>query len=87
MAIDVLDFSDSDWLALGNLEGATVEITSTPTDLNLVFSDVDGSNDIVVNLMGVNPVNPVPMDPVEITTSDDLNTLIQSIIDSGNDGF
>ncbi|MBG0791395.1 MAG: hypothetical protein H0S80_12960, partial [Desulfovibrionaceae bacterium] len=85
--VNIMDFSDSDRLALGNLVGASVEISSTGSDLNLVFTDVDGSDDIVVNLMGVNPVNPAPVAPVEITNSEDLNTLIQSIIDSGNDHF
>ena len=86
-SIDILDFSDSDSLALGNLEGATVAITSNTNDVNLVFTDIDGSDDIVVNLMGVTPVNDAVNQVVEITTSEDLNSLIQSIIDSGNDAI
>nr|WP_321513853.1 VCBS domain-containing protein [uncultured Pseudodesulfovibrio sp.] len=86
-SIDIFDFSDVDSLALGNLEGATVEITSNTNDVNLVFTDIDGSDDIVVNLLGVTPVNDAVNQVVEITTSDDLNALIQSIIDSGNDAI
>ncbi|WP_316896547.1 VCBS domain-containing protein [Pseudodesulfovibrio indicus] len=84
--VNITDFSDSDRLALGNMEGATVEITSDNSDVSLVFSDIDGTDDITVNLLGVNPVNDAVHQTVEITTSDDLNALIQSIIDSGNDG-
>jgi VCBS repeat-containing protein len=84
--IDIADFSDNDRLALGNMEGATVEITSNANDVSLVFSDIDGSDDIAVNLVGVAPVNDAVDQTVEITTSADLNQLIQTIIDSGNDG-
>jgi VCBS repeat-containing protein len=84
--VNITDFSDSDRLALGNMEGATVEITSDSSDVSLVFSDIDGTDDITVNLLGVNPVNDAVHQTVEITTSDDLNALIQSIIDSGNNG-
>ncbi|BCS89877.1 VCBS domain-containing protein [Pseudodesulfovibrio sediminis] len=86
-SINILDFSDNDSLALGNLEGATVSITSDTNDVNLVFSDINGSDDIVVNLLGVTPANDMVDQVVEITTSDDLNTLIQTIIDSGNDAI
>ncbi|AMK11071.1 VCBS domain-containing protein [Pseudodesulfovibrio indicus] len=84
--VNITDFSDSDRLVLGNMEGATVEITSDSSDVSLVFSDIDGTDDITVNLLGVNPVNDAVHQTVEITTSDDLNALIQSIIDSGNNG-
>ena len=82
--VNVLDFSDSDRLVLGNMEGATVALTTDSSDLRLVFSDIDGSEDITVNLIGVNPANAAADMHVEITTSDDLNALIQSVIDSGN---
>ena len=85
--INIMDFSDSDQLSLGNMEGASVLITSTSTDVHLQFSDIDGSDDIVVNLMGVNPVDKDHFELVEITTSENLNTLIQTIIDTGNDGI
>ena len=35
--VNITDFSDSDRLALGNMEGATVEITSDNSDVSLVF--------------------------------------------------
>ena len=82
--VNVLDFSDSDHLVLGNMEGAHVTLTTDASDLHLVFSDINGSDDITVNLIGVNPVNDSVDMNVEITTSDDLNALIQSVIDSGN---
>jgi VCBS repeat-containing protein len=85
--VNVTDFSDNDRLALGNMEGANVEITSNSNDVSLVFSDIDGSDDITVNLLGVAPVNDAVDQTVEITTSDDLNQLIQTIIDSGNNSI
>ena len=85
--IDIMDFSDSDRLSLGNMEGASVLITSTSTDIQLQFSDIDGSDDIVVNLMGVNPVDNDHFELVNITTSEDLNNIIQTIIDTGNNGI
>ncbi len=85
--VDVTDFSDHDRLVLGNMEGANVEITSNSNDVSLVFSDIDGSDDITVNLLGVAPVNDAVDQTVEITTSDDLNQLIQTIIDSGNNSI
>ncbi|MGE4420757.1 MAG: VCBS domain-containing protein [Pseudodesulfovibrio sp.] len=85
--VNVTDFSDHDHLALGNLEGATVEITSNSNDVSLVFSDIDGSDDITVNLLGVAPVHDAVDQTVEVTNSADLNQLIQTIIDSGNDSM
>ncbi|XXJ20549.1 VCBS domain-containing protein [Desulfovibrio caledoniensis] len=85
--VNVTDFSDNDRLVLGNMEGANVEITSNSNDVSLVFSDIDGSDDITVNLLGVTPVNDAVDQTVEITTSDDLNQLIQTIIDSGNNSI
>ncbi|EGB14380.1 outer membrane adhesin like protein [Pseudodesulfovibrio mercurii] len=85
--VNVTDFSDGDRLVLGNMEGANVTITSDSNDVNLVFSDIDGSDDITVNLLGVAPVHDAVDQTVEITTSDDLNQLIQTIIDSGNDSI
>ncbi|WP_338667605.1 VCBS domain-containing protein [Pseudodesulfovibrio methanolicus] len=82
--IDVTDFSDHDRLALGNMEGASVAITSNSNDVSLVFSDIDGSDDITVNLLGVAPVHDAVDQTVGITSSADLNQLIQTIIDSGN---
>jgi VCBS repeat-containing protein len=85
--VNVTDFSDHDHLALGNMEGANVEITSNSNDVSLVFSDIDGSDDITVNLLGVAPVHDAVDQTVEITNSADLNQLIQTIIDSGNDSM
>ncbi|MEZ7195135.1 VCBS domain-containing protein [Pseudodesulfovibrio karagichevae] len=85
--VNVTDFSDHDHLALGNLEGATVEITSNSNDVSLVFSDIDGSDDITVNLLGVAPVHNAVDQTVELTNSAELNQLIQTIIDSGNDSM
>ena len=53
----------------------------------MVFSDIDGSDNITVNLLGVTPVHDTVDQTVEITTSEDLNALIQSIIDSGNNAI
>ena len=83
--INIADFSDHDGLDLGNLIGASVEITSTTENVSLVFSDINGSDDIVVNLMGVNPAHVGVDQTHEITTSADLNQVIQGIIESGND--
>ncbi|BDQ33421.1 VCBS domain-containing protein [Pseudodesulfovibrio portus] len=85
--VNIDDFSDHDGLDLGNLIGASVEITSTAHDVSLVFTDIDGSDDIVVNLMGVNPANVGVDETHEITTSEELNQVIQGIIDSGNDNI
>lgn len=85
--VNVADFSDDDRLALGNMEGANVTITSDSNDVSLVFSDIDGSDDITVNLLGVAPVHDAVNQTVEITTSADLNQLVQTIIDSGNDSI
>ncbi|WP_319584223.1 VCBS domain-containing protein [uncultured Pseudodesulfovibrio sp.] len=85
--VNVTDFSDHDHLVLGNMEGAHVSITSNSNDVSLVFSDIDGSDDITVNLLGVAPVQDAVDQTVELTTSDDLNQLIQTIIDSGNDSM
>lgn len=84
--ITVGEFGSGDALALGDMIGSTVAITAEngDLDLQLVFSDIDGNDDITVVLEGVNPnITEIPDTPVDIDTSDALNTLIQEIIDSG----
>ncbi|WFS61565.1 VCBS domain-containing protein [Pseudodesulfovibrio thermohalotolerans] len=85
--VNITDFSDNDRLMLGNMEGTTVDILSNTEDVSLIFSDVDGNEYITVNLVGVSPVHDAVNEVVDITTSDDLNALIQTIIDSGNDSM
>ncbi|WP_272701680.1 VCBS domain-containing protein, partial [Desulfovibrio sp. Fe33] len=85
--INITDFSDDDRLALGNLEGTTVDVLSNTEDVSLVFSDIDGNEYITVNLLGVSPVHDAVNQVADITTSEDLNALIQTIIDSGNDNM
>ena len=85
--VNITDFSDNDRLMLGNMEGTTVDILSNTEDVSLIFSDIDGNEYITVNLVGVSPVHDAVNQAVDITTSDDLNALIQTIIDSGNDSM
>lgn len=82
------DMGSGDHLDLGNLTGVEVSLSAGGegnSDLSLVFNDIDSGDEMTIILEGVNPnVNDIPVNPVEIDTSEDLNTLIQSIIDSGN---
>ncbi|AMK10994.1 VCBS domain-containing protein [Pseudodesulfovibrio indicus] len=87
----VTDFHQGeDLFAIDHLIGdgkVSVEVSTSGvnnSDLNLVFTDLDGQHDMTVILQGVNPdMNHIPDTPEPISTGDDLNTLIQSIINSG----
>ncbi|WP_316896623.1 VCBS domain-containing protein [Pseudodesulfovibrio indicus] len=88
----VTDFHHGeDLFAIDNLIGSgsvSVEVSTSGVDnsnLNLVFTDLDGQHDMTVILQGVNPdMSHVPDAPESISTGDELNTLIQSIINSGS---
>jgi VCBS repeat-containing protein len=90
MTITDFNLGENDAFALDNLTNAiSVEVSASGmnnTDLNVVFSDLNGHSDMTVILQGVNPdMNNVPDAPEPISSGDELNALIQSIINSGND--
>ena len=87
---DGFRFEEGDHFDLGNLSGATVGLTASGDDLHLLFSDVnpgapDQSFEVVLKGVDINTDALANNQNVEITTSDDLNHVIQTIINSGTD--
>jgi len=87
---DGFQFEGGDHFDLGNLSGGTVGLTAEGNDLHLLFNDVnpgapDQSFEVVLKGVDIDAAELAANSHVDITTSDDLNQVIQSIINSGTD--